>query len=151
MVEIYTHTLTGDSAEDILMLYGVKLKGGKRKRNEKLQQEMVGPHCPLCHTPNIPDTQFCASCGKPVALMSMNKIMEETKHSKQELQKIKEQRHKDAEVMNVVRREMVTMQSKMNVIDRIIHFMNNYEIVDERQARAIRRTHCKNDKMAINK
>ena len=88
MVEIYTHTLTGDSAEDILMLYGVNLKDGKKKRNEQLQQEIVGPHCPFCHTVNIPDSQFCSSCHKPLTSVSYNKIMQEAEASKKKMQEL---------------------------------------------------------------
>jgi hypothetical protein len=90
MVEIYTHTLTGDSAEDILVLYGVNLKGGKKKRNEQLQQEMVGPHCPFCHMTNIPESQFCSSCHRPIALVSYDKIAKETEQVKQEQKEMKE-------------------------------------------------------------
>ena len=70
MIEVYTHTLTGDSAEDILMLYGVNLKNGKKKRNEQLKKELVGPTCPFCHTINIPESQFCISCRRPIAIVS---------------------------------------------------------------------------------
>ena len=58
-VEVYTHSRDCESAEDILLCYGVNIKGNKRKRNELLKQKMVGPHCPFCMTANIPDSQFC--------------------------------------------------------------------------------------------
>jgi integrase len=94
MVEVYTHTLTGDSAEDILMLYGVNLKGGKKKRNEHLQQEIVGPHCPFCHTVNIPGTQFCSSCHKPLTSVSMDAIMKEAEERKKELEQMRQDQQK---------------------------------------------------------
>jgi|SRR5687768_9142559 len=90
MVEVYTHTLTGDSAEDIEMLYGVNLKGGKKKRNERLQQEMVGPHCPFCHTVNIPGIQFCSSCHKPLASVSVDAIMKEAEERKKEIEQMQQ-------------------------------------------------------------
>jgi hypothetical protein len=91
MVEIYTHTLTGDSAEDILMLYGVNLKGGKKKRNERLQQEMVGPHCPFCHSINVPGTQLCTSCHRLMSTVSYDTITREAENTKKEIQAIKEE------------------------------------------------------------
>lgn len=91
MVEIYTHTLTGDSAEDILMLYGVNLRGGNKKRNERLQQEMVGPHCPFCHSINVPGTQLCTSCHRPISTVSYDTITREAENTKKEIQAIKDE------------------------------------------------------------
>jgi hypothetical protein len=92
MVEIYTHTLTGDSAEDILMLYGVNLKGGKKKRNERLQQEMVGPHCPFCHSVNVPGTtQLCTSCHRPISTVPYDTIIREAENLRKELVELKAQ------------------------------------------------------------
>jgi hypothetical protein len=91
MVEIYTHTLTGDSAEDILMLYGVNLRGGKKKRNERLQQEMVGPHCPFCHSINVPGTQLCTSCHRPISAVSYDTITREAENTKKEIEAIKKE------------------------------------------------------------
>jgi integrase len=108
MVEIYTHTLTGDSAEDILMLYGVNLKGGKKKRNERLQQEMVGPHCPFCHMVNTPDSQFCSSCHKPLTSVSYNKIMQEAERTKGELEQMRQEQRK---IMNNLKLIMPMLQN----------------------------------------
>jgi hypothetical protein len=89
MVEVYTHGRADESAEDVLLAYGVNIKGNKRRQNEKLKQEMTGPLCPFCHTPNIPDSQFCSSCRRPISIVSMNKLMQESDRTKQELQEMK--------------------------------------------------------------
>jgi integrase len=104
MVEVYTHTLTGDSAEDVLMFYGVNLKGGKKKRNEKLQQEMVGPHCPYCHTANLPDTQLCSSCGRPISSITYDAVVRESENTRRELEELKaSQDELSADVKNELR------------------------------------------------
>lgn len=88
MVEVYTHTLTGDSAQDVLMLNGVNLKGGKKKRNEKIQQEMVGPQCPYCHTANLPDTQLCSSWGRPISRITYDAVARESENTRKKLEEI---------------------------------------------------------------
>jgi site-specific recombinase XerD len=101
MIEVYTHTLTGDSAEDILMLYGVNLKNGKRKRNEQLKQELVGPTCPFCHTINVPDSQFCISCRRPIAVVSYDSTV------KKEIEEMKARQSAiEAVVRNFIATEM---------------------------------------------
>jgi integrase len=89
MTEIYTHDLKGDSVEDVLEFYGVNLRNGRKKRDEKLQQEMVGPHCPFCHTSNVPDTQFCVSCHKPLSMISYDAIMKKTENTVKEIAEMK--------------------------------------------------------------
>jgi len=113
MVEIYTHTLTGDSAEDILMLYGVNLNGGRKRRNEQLQQEMVGPHCPFCHAANIPDSQFCSSCHKPVTVISYQKVMEEAEQTRQEFKAMKEEHQRTIKEMQQTIEETKQITCKM--------------------------------------
>jgi integrase len=91
MIEIYIHTLASEVPEELLTVYGVNLrKSGKKKQNERLQQEMIGPHCHFCHTTNIPGTQFCSSCNKPVTAMSYQEVMEETEQVKREQQEMKD-------------------------------------------------------------
>jgi integrase len=85
MVEIYTHDLKGDSVEHIMLAYGIKLKGRKKKQNEKLRQEMVGEHCPYCHMVNVPNAHICSSCRRPISMVSITKVMEESEQTKKEL------------------------------------------------------------------
>lgn len=117
MVEVYTHTLVGDSAEDILMLYGVNLKDGKKKRNEKLQQEMVGPQCPFCHMTNIPNTQLCSSCHKPLTSISYNKIIQEAEERKKELEWLRQEQRKFDDAMKLV-------VAKLHQIDNFVRGQN---------------------------
>jgi hypothetical protein len=50
---------------------------------------MVGPLCPFCLTSNIPGTQLCIKCGKPVARIAMDYIMKEAEETKKELKEMK--------------------------------------------------------------
>jgi integrase len=71
MVEIYTHDLKGDSLEPIMMAYGVNLKNKQSgKSAQQLREELVGPHCPFCKMVNVPGTQFCISCNRPISVVS---------------------------------------------------------------------------------
>lgn len=117
MVEIYTHTLTGDSAEHVLMCYGINLKNGKKKRNEQLQQEMIGPHCPFCKMVNIPNTQFCSSCHRPLSLISINKIMEETEQTKRELEAMRREKEASNQSLERTMQQVTQMMAKMESIN----------------------------------
>ena len=110
MVEVYTHSRDGESAEDILLCYGVNIKGNKRKRNELLKQEMVGPHCPFCMTANIPDSRFCCKCHKPISLVSMNKLMEESNQTQQELRDMKSNQKALETKMTSVIKELIARE-----------------------------------------
>jgi hypothetical protein len=88
MIERYTHG--GSSVEPIMLALGVELKNSKKKLIEELKQEMVGPLCPFCLTSNIPGTQLCIKCGKPVARIAMDYIMKEAEETKKELKEMKE-------------------------------------------------------------
>jgi uncharacterized Zn finger protein (UPF0148 family) len=101
MVKTYTHTLTGDSAEHVLMCYGINLKNGKKKRHEQLQQEMMGPHCPFCKMVNIPNTQFCSSCHRPLSATSIDTITKKFEPMKARLESY--DREKEAEQQNLQR------------------------------------------------
>jgi hypothetical protein len=105
MVEIYTHG--GSSVEHVMMALGVKLKNGKKKLSEEVKQKMVGPICPFCLTSNIPGTQICISCHKPISLVSINKLMEEAEGKKKELE--------------LVRQDQQRMWENMTQMQNIIH------------------------------
>jgi hypothetical protein len=101
MVEIYTHG--GSSVEDVMMALDVKLKNGKKKLSKELKQKMVGPVCSFCLTSNVPGTQLCISCHKPVSLVSFNKLKEEDKEKAQELERLRQQQSKfDDQMKSVV-------------------------------------------------
>ncbi len=85
MVEIYTNR-HASGVDNVMMALGVKLKNGKKKLSEELKQKMVGPLCPFCLTSNVPGTQLCIKCGKPIAVMAMDSIMRESEETKKELQ-----------------------------------------------------------------
>jgi hypothetical protein len=94
MVEVYTHELRGDSVEHVMMAYGINIKDKRDKSVQQLHKEMVGPHCPFCHTVNIPDTQLCSSCHKPLTSVSYNKIMEEAEQTKGELEQLRQEQQR---------------------------------------------------------
>jgi hypothetical protein len=85
MVEIYT-SRRDSSVDNVMMALGVKLKNSKQKLSEELKQKMVGPVCPFCLTSNIPGTQLCISCHKPVSVVSINKLMEEAKEKEKKIE-----------------------------------------------------------------
>jgi site-specific recombinase XerD len=100
MVEIYTHELSGDSFEDVMLAYGINLKDKKNKEQaELIQKELIGPHCPFCKMINVPDAQFCSSCNKPLSIISYDKIAKEAEQQKRELQEIRTQQEGQAETM----------------------------------------------------
>jgi integrase len=104
MVEIYTHELKGDSFEDVMLAYGIDLKSKNKKQNQRLQQELVGPHCPFCHTVNIPGTQLCSSCGRPITPTSYQKVMEEAEESKKKMKELEaKQEILQANAANILR------------------------------------------------
>jgi integrase len=82
MVEVYTHELKGDSLEHVMMAYGINIKDKRNKSAHQLHEKLVGPHCPFCHTINIPDTQFCVSCGRPISLVSYDHVAKELEQIK---------------------------------------------------------------------
>jgi hypothetical protein len=102
MVEIYT-SRRGSGVENVMMALGVKVKSGKQKLSEELKQQMVGPVCPFCLTSNIPGTQLCISCHKPVSLVSINKLMEEDKEKAQELKQLRQEQRKVMEVIKLMK------------------------------------------------
>lgn len=105
MVEIYTHG--GDSVEDVMLAYGVKLKNSKKKLSEELKQEMIGPLCPFCLTSNVPGTQLCIKCGKPIASNSLDSMMKEAEQRTKELEtKIEEMQRTEAAREEKIRRDL---------------------------------------------
>jgi hypothetical protein len=61
-----------------MMAYGIDLKTKKKQRNtDSVQKELVGPHCPFCKMVNMPDTQFCSSCDRPLSIITYDKIAKE--------------------------------------------------------------------------
>jgi integrase len=88
MVEVYTHELKGDSVEHVMMAYGINIKEKRDKSAQQLRKEMVGSHCPFCHTVNIPDSQFCSSCHKPLTSISMNAVMKDAEESKNKIKEL---------------------------------------------------------------
>jgi hypothetical protein len=93
MVEIYTHG--GSSVEHVMMALGVKLKNSKKKLSEELKQKMVGPLCPFCLTSNIPGTQLCISCHRPITQLSYDRVIKETENMKKELEEFKAKQQVD--------------------------------------------------------
>jgi hypothetical protein len=89
MIEIYTHG--GDSVEPVMLAYGVKLKNSKKKLSEELKQKMVGPVCPFCATSNIPGTQLCFKCHKPIVSNAMDSVMKEAEDLKKKVAELTEQ------------------------------------------------------------
>jgi integrase len=77
MVEVYTHGLKGDSVEHVMMAYGVNIKAKRDKSAQELRKQMVGPSCPFCHKVNIPGTQLCSSCHRPVSVVSYDAVIRE--------------------------------------------------------------------------
>jgi hypothetical protein len=99
MVEVYTHELKGDSLEHVMLAYGVNIKQKRDKTAAQLRQEMVGPHCPFCHKVNIPGALLCASCQRPVSVVSydsMTKELDGVKRQFEELKKTQEEMINDA-------------------------------------------------------
>lgn len=80
MIEIYTHR--SESVEPVMLAYGVKLKNSTKKLSEELRQKMAGPVCPFCATSNIPNTQLCIKCHKPIASNAMDSVMKEAEETK---------------------------------------------------------------------
>jgi hypothetical protein len=113
MVEIYTHELKGDSLEHVMMAYGINLKDKNKKQNERMQQEMVGPHCPFCKMVNVPDTQFCSSCHKPLSLVSMNKIMEEPEAMKKQKEASEKSQQRMMEFMKMVETKLAQVDKQL--------------------------------------
>ena len=58
MIEVYTHDLKGGSLEPVMLALGVNLKDKNKSQKEKIQQEMIGPHCPFCKMVNVPILSF---------------------------------------------------------------------------------------------
>jgi integrase len=87
MIEIYTHRR--ESVESVMLAYGVSLKNSKKKQNQELRQTMTGPVCPFCAASNIPGTQLCVHCHKPIASNAMDAVMKESENQKKELEEMK--------------------------------------------------------------
>lgn len=113
MVDIYTHTLTEDSAHHVMALYGINLKDSKKKRNEQLRQEMIGPHCPFCKMVNIPNSQFCASCHRPMLSTSIDTITQETQQTKKELEQMRQLQQQQAERLTAVTAKSEEMNQRL--------------------------------------
>jgi hypothetical protein len=99
-----------------MMAYGINIKDKRDKSAQQLRKEMVGPHCPFCHTVNIPDSQLCSSCYKPPTSVSYNKIMQEAEESKKKLQEIaslQEKQQAALEVMSVWANRMDVMSKQL--------------------------------------
>jgi integrase len=127
MIEIYTHG--GDSVEDVMLTYGVKLKNSKKKLSEELKQKMVGPLCPFCLTSNIPGTQLCIKCGKPIASNAMDSVLKEAEESKRQIAELqKEQQnmlkswHTQMEIMvrNTIQRELGIAEKEKPGIKKLV-------------------------------
>ena len=112
MVEIYT-SHRGSGIDNVMMALGVKLKNSKQKLSEELKQKMVGPVCPFCLTSNIPGTQLCISCHKPVSLVSMNKLMEEAKEKEKKLELMQQDQQRMWDNMTVMQNMMDSILKQM--------------------------------------
>lgn len=99
--------------EHVMMAYGINLKDKNKKQNERMQQEMVGPHCPFCKTVNVPDTQFCSSCHKPLSLVSMNKIMEELEAMKKQKEASEKSQQRMMEFMKMVETKLAQVDKQL--------------------------------------
>ena len=117
MIEVYTHTLASEVPEELLTVYGVNLKSGKKKQNERLQQDMVGPHCHFSHTTDIPGTQFCSSCNKPVTAISYQKMIAEAEETKKEFQQLKVQQEINSNQLQRVIRFLAELIPKSGAAD----------------------------------
>jgi hypothetical protein len=116
MVEIYT-SRRGSSVENVMMALGVKLKNDKKKLSKELKQQMVGPHCPFCLTSNVPGTQLCISCHKPISLVSINKLMEEAEGKKKEFELLKAQQEYNSKQLQTVIETLGELIAKSNALD----------------------------------
>jgi ribosomal protein S19 len=112
MVEIYT-SRRGSSIDNVMMALGVKLKNGKQKLSEELKEKMVGLVCPFCLISNIPGTQLCISCHKPVSLVSMNKLMEEAKEKEKKLELMQQDQQRMWDNMTVMQNMMDSILKQM--------------------------------------
>jgi integrase len=90
MVEVYTHDLKGDSVEHVMMAYGINLKNKRDRTMQELREELVGPHCPFCKMVNVPGTQFCVSCNRPVSTISYDKVVRDTENTREMLRGLEE-------------------------------------------------------------
>jgi hypothetical protein len=155
MPEIYTHDLKGDSVEHVMLAYGIKLKNGKKKRNEHLQQEMVGPHCPFCKMVNIPNSQFCSSCHKPLSLISYNKVIEEAEQTKKELAELKAKQEEAIRKEEQREYDMEDMQEKLKAVQEQLNgglldmFLSHLKIYEPELAQYLKDKKDKNEKISI--
>jgi integrase len=114
MPEVYTHGNPKDSAEDVMLAYGFSLQGNKRQRNTKLQREMVGPACPFCHSPNVPESQFCQECSRPISIVSMNQLMEELNELKEERIQFTKSAEKTESTVSRLEESMMSLQKRVS-------------------------------------
>jgi hypothetical protein len=78
---------------------------------------MVDPHCHFCHTTNIPGTQFCSSCSKPVTAVSYQKVFVEAEKTKKEFQQLKVQQEINNNQLQRVIRFLAELIPKSGVVD----------------------------------
>ena len=121
MVEIYTHTLTEDSAQNVMALYGISLKDSKKKRNEQLRQEMVGPHCPFCKMVNVPNSQFCTSCHRPMLPTSIDNITKETEETKKELERMQQWQKQQSEQTKQQAEELSSFSTQLQQMRQLLN------------------------------
>jgi hypothetical protein len=86
MVEIYTHDLKGDSLEYVMEARGINIRNKRDKDAQQLRKELVGPHCVYCKIVNVPNSQFCSSCHRPITPISYDAIMREAENNKRKLE-----------------------------------------------------------------
>jgi integrase/recombinase XerD len=89
MVEIYTHELKGDSLEYVLEARGINIRSKRDERAQLLRDEQVGPYCPYCKTVNVPNTQFCSSCSRPITTISYDSAAKDAEKTRKEMDEMK--------------------------------------------------------------
>ena len=83
---------------------------------------MNGPLCPFCLTSNIPGTQLCIKCDKPIASNAMDSMMKEAEQNKLQTEQIKKQ--------------LEELQKKQNELHEIVRYSMAHTLNDGMQGRA---------------